>query len=480
MLLQLTWLSNYYKLNKERFAKDVDLAFEDAIKKEFSLRCDTLEQLLYNYVSDTNTTRITSHWNKELNRHIYNISNRRDTLDRTSLSHKDLIQPILTPGDSIAKKVAGIYAKMYRSEDLDRHIIFYNTQDIGKYIGSKAEEYNFDTARLRPVFVQYLAARNIHESFRFYLRDNDSMFNQTVFPDSIRKQYPVISKSFPTYNNITGENYVRAMFKQPGKYLFRRMISVLAGSFVLLLIVAFSLYYLINVIRREKRLSAIKNDFINNISHELKTPVATISAAVEAMESFNTTNDPVKTKRYLDISKNEVQRLGDMVNKILNISLYEKQAFDIKPELINADEMIDRLIKNYMVSSTKKIEFSYHNTTGLPEIKADRLHCYNAVNNLIDNAIKYSDQEVKIDIALYRENDFTVLSVRDNGPGISQQHLPHLFDKFYRVPSGNLYKVKGYGLGLSYVKSIMEKHSGWCTAESRLGAGSVFKLGFAG
>jgi len=485
IVLQLAWLSNYYKLNKDRFDKEVNLAFEDAVKKEFALRCDTLEDLLYRYISDTNNMLIRSQWverksgYKRNNGYIYHIVNRRDTTDKASFSMKDLNLPIQSPGDSVARQVAKEYAGMYRHEDLERHIIYFITQDVGNYIGKKAYEYNFDTNRLRPVFTQYLAARNIHEPFWFYMRDSDSTFNQNKFPDSIQQQYPVITKSFATYKNISGENFVRAIFGPPRRYLLGRMMWMLAGSLILLFIVGFSLYYLVSVIRREKRLSVIKNDFINNISHELKTPVATVSAAIEAMENFNITGSPEKTKRYLDISKNELQRLADMVNKILNISIYEKQAYEIRPEMLNVDEMIAELTGNFSVSSRKKIEFTYSNNTGSSVIKADRLHFYNAVNNLIDNAVKYSGSEVKIEIVFYRQNGYTILAIQDNGPGISKQHLPFIFDKFYRVPSGNLYKVKGYGLGLSYVKSIMEKHSGWCTAESRPGAGSIFKLGFS-
>ena len=224
-------------------------------------------------------------------------------------------------------------------------------------------------------------------------------------------------------------------------------------------------------------MTAIKNDFISNISHELKTPVATVAAAVEAMEAFGALQDPVKTKRYLSISRNELQRLGDMVNKILNLSLYERQDFELKREQVNVNELIEELKTTYTLSGNKNISIQYTNKAGTEIIIADKLHLHNVINNLIDNAVKYSGETVIIEISFYREKQHYIIMVKDDGIGISASNLPFIFDKFYRVPSGNIHKVKGYGLGLNYVKHIMEKHGGWCIAESRPGNGSIFKLG---
>ncbi len=478
MLLQSLWVKNYYHVNEERFEKEINLAFEDAIKTEFRLRCDTIEQLVTGFLMDTSQIYITSRWHDTAKTYVYTISNRTRVNDKHTFSIKNYKQPILSQQDSSKKTVALHYAQSLREEDLDNHYVFYRTQNLGEYIGKKAEEYSFDTARLQPVYQKALAAYGIKEPFTFYLRDQDSTTNKSSFSDSLTKLYPVITKSFPTYKVEPGKNFVRAMFRSPVNYLLGKMTGMIIASAVLLGIVAFALFYLLRIIKREKKLSAIKNDFISNISHELKTPIATVHAAVDAMEGFGALDNPARTKRYLDISRNELQRLSDMVNKILNLSLYERQDFELKPELVNIVTIVDEITGSHLLSGSKKIHFNFTNDAGTDTIKADKLHLYNMLNNLIDNAVKYSGDEVTINIYFFREKDHFVIAVQDNGIGISRNDLPFIFDRFYRVPSGNIHKVKGYGLGLSYVKLIMEKHGGWCTAESKTGNGSTFKLAF--
>jgi signal transduction histidine kinase len=477
VMLQLLWIRNYYEVNKERFEKEVNLAFEDAVKKEFQIRCDTLENLIYQYLMDTAKTTITSKWNEKNKVWMYTVADKRKPEDRQEFSHKLLNAPILTAQDTVKQQVAHHYARTYREEDLERHAVYFRTQDIGKFVSTKAEMYSFDTNRLRPVYAQLLAERGIQEPFTFYLRNEDSTLNRSRFPDSLQKRYGVITKSFPTYKVEPNKNFVRAMFTTSTGYVTGKLTDIIIASAILVIVVALSLYWLLRIIRREKKLSAIKNDFISNISHELKTPIATVAAAVDAMDGFGILDNPDKTKRYLSISRNELQRLADMVNKILNISLYERQDFELKPEPVNVDEIVQELTARYTLAGDKKIAIHYANEAGTPLVMADKLHLYNVVNNLVDNAVKYSGDAVDIDIRFYREKDHYVITVKDNGIGISHTDLPYIFDKFYRVPAGNVHKVKGYGLGLSYVKYIMEKQGGWCSAESRPGNGSIFKLG---
>ena len=475
--LQCLWLVNYYQVNRERFGKDVDLAFEDAIKTEFRLRCDTLETLLYKFVTDTSQIQISSRWNSSSNMYVYTVANKKHPKDDQSFSHKLINLPIVTPLDSVGRQVARQYVHTYREEDLDRHVIYYDTQNLGKYMGIQAENYAFDTARLRPVYTRCLEERGIREPFAFYLRDEDSTVNRSRFPDSLQKAYAVITKSFPTYKVARNENYVRALFRTPQRYLAGKMTGMVIASAMLLCVVGLALYYLLHIIRRQKKLSEIKNDFISNISHEFKTPIATVSAAVQAMETFGALDNPVKAKRYLDISRNELERLSGMVNKILELSLYEKQAPELKPEPVDVDELVAALVRSYSVHTDKTISFRYRNLADRNSVQADRVHLHNVLDNLIDNAVKYSGSTVQIDIDFYRNGDYCMVGVKDNGIGISGKNIPFVFEKFYRVPSGNIHKVKGYGLGLSYVKYIIEKHGGLCQAASSPGKGSTFTIG---
>ncbi|MDF2190486.1 ATP-binding protein [Paraflavitalea sp. CAU 1676] len=476
LALQSGWLVNYYQVNKERFEKDANLAFEDAIKTEFRQRNDTIEEMIYRYVMDTNRVMITSSWKMEDSSWVYMVADKLNKKDRFSFSLKQVNEPILSQSDSVKELVARRFTKTYREEDLERHIVFFRTQAIGHYIDNKAREFGFDTARLRPIYLELLAERDIREPFLFLMADEDSTLNRSRFPDSLRLRYPIITKSFPTYRAETDVNYVRALFRPPFNYLLGKMIGMVIASLILLTIVVLALWYLLRIIRREKKLSAIKNDFISNISHELKTPIATITAAVDALEGFGALQCPEKTKRYLNISREELQRLTEMVNKILNLSVYERQDFALNPEAIDVNEMVESITSRHTLAGSKEIAFHYLNLAGTTSVQADRVHLYNVVNNLIDNAVKYSADKVVIDICFYRENGYNFISVKDDGIGIAAGDLQHVFDKFYRVPSGNIHKVKGYGLGLNYVKHIIERHGGWCMAESTPGKGSIFKI----
>lgn len=476
LVLQCGWLVNYYQVNQERFEKDANLAFEDAIKTEFRQRNDTIEQMIYRYVMDTNKVIITSSWRKEDSTWVYLVADKVNKKDRFSFSLKQVNQPILSQTDSTKEKVARRFTQTYREEDLERHVVFFRTQAIGHYINNKTREFGFDTARLRPIYRELLAERDIREPFLFLMADEDSTLNRSRFPDSLQRRYPIITKSFPTYRAATDVNYVRALFRPPVNYLLGKMTGMVIASLVLLTIVVLALWYLLRVIRREKKLSAIKNDFISNISHELKTPIATITAAVDAMEGFGALQSPEKTKRYLNISREELKRLTEMVNKILNMSIYERQDFELNREEVNVDEMVEALTGTYALAGGKEIDFQYDNRAGTAIVMADQLHLYNVISNLIDNAVKYSTDKVTIDISYYRENGYNIITVKDDGIGIAAGDLPHVFEKFYRVPSGNIHRVKGYGLGLNYVKHIIERHGGWCMAESKPGKGSTFKI----
>lgn len=476
MLLQSLWIGNYYQVNKERFEKEVNLAFEDAIKTEHKVRCDTIESLIYKIVIDTTQTSIISKWSDNANAHIYYIASKKDTSDRYSFSTIHINKPILSSRDTVRDEVARYFAAMYRREDLERNIVFFRTQNLGRHITQYVNDYAFDTTRLRPIYQRLLAEKGIQEPFVFYMRADDSTLNRSRFPDSLQNLFPVITKSFNTYSTKKEAAYVRAMFHKPVNYLLGKMTGMIIASGVLLCIVVFVLLYLLRVIRREKKLSAMKNDFISNISHELKTPIATVTAAVEALEGFDALQNPDKTKRYLHISRTELQRLANMVNKILNITWYERQDFELKQETVNVDAIMEEIISKYSIAGEKNISFQYASKAGTDTVLADKLHLYNAISNLIDNAVKYSGPSVTIDISFYREKQHYIIMVKDDGIGIAASDLPYIFDKFYRVPSGNIHKVKGHGLGLNYVKHIMEKHGGWCVAESRPGKGSIFKL----
>jgi len=479
LLLQFYWVKNYYAVNQATFEKEVNMAFEDALKKEFSLRCDIIQQLLAKRLMDTTEFLITSRFDTAEKKHIFTIANAHKPGQKFSSSALSFrgINKALLPGDTAFKWViAQRFAYTMRTEDLQNHIVYYRTQNLGGFMVDNVNKYDFDTTRLRPVLVRYLKERNIDIPFRFYLRETDSTMNLSHFDEKLLARYPIITKSYPTYKQKGKQQYVRAMFSNPFSYIIGRMGLMFAGSLLLIAMVAFSLIYLLHTLFREKRVSAIKNDFISNITHEFKTPIATASAAIEALTGFGVLEDTEKARRYLAHSKNELEKLAVLVDKVLNISMYENRDFNIKPEAIDVDSEIRKLLANATLIPGKEISWTYVNNTGISSIMADKLYFEHAVNNVIDNALKYSGANVQLQVSIDIKSSFLILVVKDNGIGIATKDLPLVFEKFYRVPSGNQHRVKGHGLGLSYVKSIVERHQGWCKIESELGKGTTFSL----
>ena len=473
VVFQAFWLKNYYQLSRERFQREANLAFEDAVRREFEVRNDTLENLLYLYLSDTNKTSITSTPDNE-GKPRYVISDVTDSKHNWEFGYSEFKFPISSNSDTNRLKVARVAAKLYREEDLDRHIIYYKPQNLGKYIGAKADSLNFDTTRLRPILKQYLGKRDITERFVFNVTSEGNAFNQSKFPDSLTARYDFITKSFPTYRNETDYHYVQAMFPTISGYLVAKNKFLLSGSIILILVVAISFYGLLRVIKRQKKLSEIKNDFINNITHEFKTPIATVYSAVEALDDFNVVENPEKARKYLRTSKKELERLSNLVTKILNTSLYENARQEFKTERVNIDSIINEIIQIHKANTGDELKFIYNNSSSSSVVSGDKTHIYNSVHNVIDNAIKYSKDNAEITIQLFNKDAYLVISIEDNGIGIRKEEVPFVFDKFYRAPASG---VKGYGLGLSYTKAIVESHKGWCKVDSEFGTGSKFIIG---
>ncbi|WP_375436947.1 sensor histidine kinase [uncultured Hymenobacter sp.] len=267
---------------------------------------------------------------------------------------------------------------------------------------------------------------------------------------------------------------VRAAFRPPLPYALRRMGGLLAGSFGLLCLTTTCFGLMLSTILRQKKLSEIREDFINNMTHELKTPLATVTAAVEALQHFGALENPQKTQTYLAISQQELLRLSGLVDHVLHMAVAERQPLQLHPETVQPAELVAELVQQHQLTTMKAVHFAVE--VAPAAILCDRLHLRNVISNLIDNAIKYSRDQVTITIQGQPESVGWRLTVTDDGIGIPKGYLPAVFDRFFRVPTGNLHPVKGFGLGLYYVRQVIERHGGRLQVQSELGSGSAFSL----
>ena len=272
------------------------------------------------------------------------------------------------------------------------------------------------------------------------------------------------------------EFYMRAKFLDPQYRVLRGMILTLLLSLLLVAFVIFCFIYIIRTFIEQKKLAELKDDFINNMTHELKTPIATITVAIEGMQKFNALNDSEKTQRYLQVSRNELSRLNNLVSKVLDIATFENKKVELQKEAVHLNNLIDEVMIAEQHKTAKTVQYSFSPLNLDDTVWVDRVHIRNMIGNIIDNAVKYSKDPVEVTIKAVKTGKTVVISVKDNGIGIPAAHLDQIFDKFHRVPTGNVHNVKGTGLGLSYVKYIVEAHGGAITVKSEVGKGTEFTI----
>ncbi len=274
-------------------------------------------------------------------------------------------------------------------------------------------------------------------------------------------------KAQESKSNLTYITVSRSTFLPPGqsleihfeiisKTLVRRGIFEILTSLTFLGIIAFAFYYLYQTIKNQKEIAEIKQDLIGNITHEFKTPIATTLSAIEGIQQFNPENDPVKTNKYLGISKSQMIKLNQMVEKLLETATLDSEQLVLKKELIDPEPILRNLLEKFRTLDPEK-EIELILPSRISPITVDPFHFENVISNLLDNALKYGGNQVRI---CMDQSNKTKIKIWDNGGKISSEQKELVFEQFYRIPQGNIHDVKGFGIGLYYVKKIIEKHGG--------------------
>ena len=281
---------------------------------------------------------------------------------------------------------------------------------------------------------------------------------------------------FPS-DPIADPNYLCVYFPRERQYVLSTMGTMLTTSAILMLLLMLLFSFSFNTIYRQKKLSEIKNDFINNMTHELKTPIATISLACEALSDPDMRTGEKAISNYVGMIRDENKRLGVLVENVLRTSIFEQGQMKLKMQEFDMHTVILQVISNIglqVKSRNGQIVTRFYAENAM--VKGDQLHITNVVYNLIDNAMKYAEGSPIIEVETRDESGFLAISFRDNGIGINKENQRKIFDKLYRVPTGNIHNVKGFGLGLSYVKGVLEMHGGTVDVVSELKKGSTFTI----
>ncbi len=292
---------------------------------------------------------------------------------------------------------------------------------------------------------------------------------------SRKKEY--YSLLFPYDFDGQQPNYLYVYFPKRTGYLLRATGFTIIPTIILTALLIGIFAYAIMIILRQKKLSMIKNDFINNMTHELKTPISTISLASQMLEDGSITNTPKTIEHISKVINQESKRLSFQVEKVLQMAVFNEGRLKLKFKEFNVNQTLQTVVNNFELRIKNKngILHAQLNADD-PIVKGDEVHLTNVVFNLLDNAVKYSGGQPEITVATANRNESVVISVKDNGIGIAKEHHTQIFDRFYRVPTGNVHDVKGFGLGLSYVKKIVDLHNGKIKVDSAVNKGTKFSI----
>jgi len=326
-----------------------------------------------------------------------------------------------------------------------------------------------------------LKRQGIDLDFRIAIKTFPKGKEQLVFGDknfnsSQQSEYKFLL--FP-HDDILQPNYLYLYFPKQNSYLLKETGFLVIPTFVLTAMLIGIFVFTILIILRQKKLSNIKNDFINNMTHELKTPISTISLASQMLRDNTVTNTPRTIEHISGIIFQESKRLTTQVEKVLQMAVFNEGKLKLKFKDVNINTLIKSVVLNFELRVKSKNGELTADLKASPEIiKADEVHLTNVLFNLLDNAVKYSKDEPKINISSEIKDEYLVVSVKDNGIGIQSEYVGQIFERFYRVPTGNVHDVKGFGLGLSYVKIIVDAHKGKIKVDSAPNKGTKFMIYF--
>jgi len=431
--LQLNWIKNAIRVKEQDFNSEIRKVFSEVMKEVgfFEQSCMQKRYL-----------------------HEYQGINPSTIFDTSGVYH-------------------GNYTTRYRNGRLQ--ISFNNSKNNSNLFLNPVFDNQAKTVDYIDSVIRYqLVNNNLKISFTFNVFDR---FNNVYLSDSINKNPDRFSSYiFPfVTNDLIHQVYLIVYFPHEKAYLFSQISIMLIMSSLLIISMIFIFSYAIGTIIKQERLSIMKNDFINNMTHEFKTPISTISLACQALTDEDIPKSRDLYDTYINIIQEENKRLGSMAEKILQSAIIEKAEMNLNILDIEMKEIISDIIRNVEIQIMQRngnIYFDYE--TPEVTIMADPVHISNVINNLIDNAIKYSSDTPWIKLTLKEEGDCVLIEIADKGIGISKSNQKKIFEKLYRVPTGNIHEVKGFGLGLAYVKAIIEKHKGSIDIESQLGKGTTF------
>lgn len=501
ILVQVYWFNTSFKNNEEQFRfhvkqvignvankleQDEALSFIDKYKKlkdsigKEPQKSDFLEFGYYQRNSKTNETII---YSNNIISEDYNISSTLFDKKADSIKLKNFT----------SKRVTEVYNnanidKSGMQQKVTPDIKIKKAGNMDVLDNAQFEIFFRDIAAAKPLqerVSKERLAQLLHDELRQY--SVKTPFEFSIYSDGLATK--IQSENFnyqkdktysiPVFTDNEGQTKYQLLVSFPHKerFLFSELVGITLLSIIFTLVIIIAYASALNQLIRQRQISEIKTDFINNMTHEFKTPIATINLALDAIKSPKVIDDKEKIQRYLQMIRDENKRMHAQVENVLRISKLEKKELDISKESHQLDEIIEEAIEHvHLIIEDRQGSIETHFEATRTTVLLNDVHFTNVIVNILDNAIKYSTDAPKIDIYTENVKDYVIVKIKDQGVGMSKAAQKRIFEKFYREHTGDVHNVKGHGLGLAYVKRIVDDHNGQIFVESEKGKGSTFIL----
>jgi len=491
--IQVYWIQNSIQLREANFRRSVDEAVNLALSKletiEFARRIKSSDSI-QNYLHRQDFEKLPE------NRETFNNPTVADSIilkidsgveGSKRVPEVELAQQEIIPVDEpdvpspVLKMKAEEEIHKQEVESIRRQNMLMN-RIMNQLLGTEVKkdiEQRFTAGLIDTLLKEELTIKGITSNYEFGVYNPGR--NKIVLEKTGKYHDLLLQKgySFPMMPafGITSSDYLLIYFPEKSRYSFMNLWAMLIVSMVLVIIIVSAFAYSMFTIIRQRKLSELKNDFINNMTHEFKTPISTVSLACQALTDKDFPRSDDMYDSYIHIIEDENRRLGIMAEKILQTAILEKGKLNLRIENVDIHLLISEVIKNIAIQVEIRdgfisTDFQARNSL----LKADKMHISNMIYNLLDNANKYTPRKPQIQVSTRDEVGGLLLKFSDNGIGISKVNQKKIFEKLYRVPTGDVHNVKGFGLGLSYVKFVVEKHGGTIEVESEVNKGSTFTV----
>ena len=473
--VQIYWNIKIYEVNKQQLHNQVQVSFDKAVDNYYNnlaktnaltfIENDSLFNGDRNIVIKSGLTKNQVWLDKESD------SNNINNQVRVYADYRFSDSLRITDGDTLAFPMLLDDTNTKHVAVIKQELDSVDIRALSTKIMFSFRESHIDLEVIDSLFNADLEYKNIELNYGFKFTSRNLITEKTTVIDYKLDNFPDdFSSAYSDAAFLPHQSKLQLLYTDTTIEVLKRMLGSIILSLLLSVAIIGCLLFLLKVIFKQKQLSEIKNDLINNITHEFKTPIATISVALEGLQNFDVIKNPDKANNYISMSNEQLGKLNKMVEKLLETATLKTDQFDLNKEQVNLSELLKKYVEKLQFSSLDK---TISISTDADEIIAnvDLFHFENAINNMLDNALKYGGDTIKINLTKTLE-----ITIEDNGNGILHNQQEKIFDQFYRIPTGNVHNIKGFGIGLYYTRSIIEKHGGTIVVSESNKGKTVFKI----